>query len=327
MRKGILKVLSLLLLTFAILENLQGKAFAMEKKEASSPYGVIYFSNGVTIEKIDLKTKKSEIVIPEKDENGNYFDSIYPIFSFKKNKMYFLRKYTWPKRTHIAIYDFRTQKIESTIDLESSLSLSPDEQWFAYFRRMKLPTPKREKNRPEELVIKNVMSHEERVVAIDATSYQEAPQWLTNKDILYKNISEKIIKVNVDTGKTEEWNFKRKISIGPLSPDRKFILCYAWLSGGENIFILDLKDNSLRPIKRSWLFLTKSADFWSPDGKSFIYTRQDWQNLNPFYEVGNLYWRDLATGKEQKLADTVSLSGGFWLAEDPMNKSEFENKK
>jgi hypothetical protein len=192
-------------------------------------------------------------------------------------------------------------------------SLSKDEQWFAYSRA----TPGKDADRPRFLVIRNVSSGQEEVITDDVASYPAPAIWLSGEELIYENISDEIVQMNIHTRRKQTWTLKKGISPGALSADGLSLLCDDYLIGGRNIFLLDLKDHSLKRVMRSWFFLIQSADFWSPDGKSFIYTRHDWTNWSPFHEVGHLFWRDLATGKEIKVADKVALFGGFWLPEDP----------
>ncbi|MBI3313279.1 MAG: hypothetical protein HYZ83_03510 [Candidatus Omnitrophica bacterium] len=242
--------------------------------------------------------------------------------------MYFIQM-LWPK-CHVAIYDFKSKKIESRIDVcpnSLSLSLSPNEQWLTYFRGGKPALLKDEEMKPSQLLIKNILNGDEKIIAKDASPFGLPAIWLADDELIYKNISDGTVLININTQKKQIWNLKKGISPNALSPDGKHLLCDDYLAGGKNVYLLDLKDQSLKPVMHSWFFLIQSADFLSPDGKSFIYTRQSWEDLIPLHEVGNIYWRDLSTGKEQKLSDNVALFGGFWLAEDPMNKPEFENKK
>ena len=71
-------------LVFFTVPNMSQAIAAQE----SEPSGVLYFSNGREIEKLELKARKREVVIPDFD--GKIFtESIDPVFSRLRNKMYF----------------------------------------------------------------------------------------------------------------------------------------------------------------------------------------------------------------------------------------------
>src|SRR3989338_2753866 len=109
----------------ATVETLCGKGYAMDNKDKNlSPKGVLYFSNGVSIEKLNLLTKKRQVVIPEHDELGESTHSLYPVHSVLYKKVYFLRQYAEPGKNHVVIYDLESRNIESKINLPDSLSLS-----------------------------------------------------------------------------------------------------------------------------------------------------------------------------------------------------------
>jgi hypothetical protein len=84
--------------------------------QSLSPKGVLYFSNGMEIEKLELRTRRRETVVPKFDEEGRPVNSLYPVFSSMRNKMYFLRTYSWPEKCHVAVYEFRNQKIEHLLN-------------------------------------------------------------------------------------------------------------------------------------------------------------------------------------------------------------------
>jgi len=296
----------------------------MSKAKASSPSGVLYFSNGASIEKLDLKTRKREEIIPWFDREGKHkSNSIFPVYSSKEKKMYFFRSYVWPVKRQLVTFDLESQKEEEIQDLDSyieALSLSPDEQWFAYLLGGLVtdPTGERAEPRPKRLVVRNLKSGEERVVAEGLNPYfTQAPIWVSNKALLYWDISEHMIRVNIFSKEKEDMNFKG-LEPCAVSPDGKKVIAIDRRSDFDStIYVLDLERKKPELVKRFSHFSLQGAFIWSPNGTSFVYTRQSWSNLLPFQEVGNLYWYDLATKREIKLADTVSLVGGFWLAEDP----------
>lgn len=303
--------------------NLSGFSEPAKESKASSPSGVLYFSGGARIEKLDLKTRERKEIIPWLDRAGKYeSNSIFPVHSSKENKMYFFRSYVWPVKYQLVAFDLENQKEEKTQDLKfyiEALSLSPDEQWFAYTLGGLLPDPTGERAvpMPQQLVVRNLGSGEERVVVDDVNPYFPQPLWVSNEELFYGNVSEHMVRVNIASKEKKDTGFKR-LEPCAISPDgRKIITIKRKGDFDTVIYVLDLEQKELEFIKRVTHFTVQGSFIWSPDGKSFVYTRQSWSNLLPFQETGNLYWYDLATKKEIKLADTVSLSGGFWLAEDP----------
>ena len=293
-------------------------------KFSSSPSGVLYFSTGESIQKLDLKTRRRQEIVPGRDREGRSMsNSIFPVYSSKENKMYFFRSYVWPRKYQLVTFDLENQKEEETQALDSyieALSLSPDEQWFAYLLGGLVtdPTGERAEPRPKRLVVRNLKSGEERVVAEGLNPYfTQAPIWVSNKALLYWDISEHMIRVNIFSKEKEDMNFKG-LEPCAVSPDGKKVIAIDRRSDFDStIYVLDLERKKPELVKRFSHFSLQGAFIWSPNGTSFVYTRQSWSNLLPFQEVGNLYWYDLATKREIKLADTVSLVGGFWLAEDP----------
>jgi len=92
----------------------------MSQAEDSSPSGVLYFSGGASIEKLDLKTRKREEIIPWLDREGKYkSNSVFPVYSSKEKKMYFFRSYVWPVKYQLVTFDLEGQKEEEIQDLDS----------------------------------------------------------------------------------------------------------------------------------------------------------------------------------------------------------------
>lgn len=162
------------------------------------------------------------------------------------------------------------------------------------------------------------MNGKENVVADDVSfHYVPVSVWVSNEELLYRNRSEHITRVNIFNKEQRDMGFKG-LEPGAVSPDgKKVILIERRGNDGSKIYLLDLEQEKLELIKRFSHFSIGGDFIWSPDGKSFIYTHQSWSTLMRLQEMGNLYWLDLATKKEIKLADTVELFGGFWLPEDP----------
>lgn len=288
----------------------------MKQPQPSNPSGVLYFSNGVEIEKLDLKTRKREVAIPRFDDKGEPTISVYPVYSSSANKIYFFRTSNWSLKCQLAIYDLANQRIEKTFDFcGDALSLSPDEQRLAYFRGGGLGT-REEREKPSQLVLRHVLNGREEVIADDLSFFSEPAIWLSNREILYTNAENEITQINLDT-KVRQKRGHKGVTLSSLSPDGAQVLGAERSLDFSKIYVLDVKERTLKQIKKIKHFTIGGTFIWTPDGKSFIYTRQNWTNLVPFEEVGHLYWHDLATGKEIRLADKVALFGGFWLPEDP----------
>ena len=205
-----------------------------------------------------------------------------------------------------------------------ALSLSLDEQWFAYFRGGQWRST-HTKEEPAQLVIRKVSDGQEEVIADDVSPYADRLVWLSNEELIYKNLSRETVQLNINTKEKRKLPIGGKVSFGPLSPDRRFLLCDDYLAGGRSVYLFDILKHSLEPIVHFWFpfhFLIQDVNFWAPDGKSFIYTRHDWTNFRSlFAETGHFYWHDLATDKEIKVAHITRPWGGFWLAEDPMRNN------
>ena len=296
----------------------------MTQSQSSAPSGVLYFSNGASIEKLDLKTGKREEIVPWLDHEGKHeSNSTFPVYSSREKKMYFFRSYVWPLKRHLVVYDLVHQQVERTIDFwGEALSLSPDENTFAYFKSKRIndSMPSQRLELIIHLVIRTLVSGHEEILASDVCfdcRYTSPPIWLSNEEIIYFNADHEIVQINIHTKVKQKWG---NIKIHPLvpstlSPDRtKLVAGVFGFPPPSKIYLIDVRSRTEELLKiSSWLI---NGDLiWSPDGKSFIYTRFSWSNKLPFNEVGNLYWWDIETKKEVKIANTISLFGGFWLDE------------
>lgn len=112
-----IKLLKFILLFCALLGF--GMEEVMAKSEASQPSGVLYFSNGASIEKLDLRTGKQQEIVPWQDRDGRYeSNSVFPVYSSKEKKMYFFRSYVWPVKRQLVTFDLENQKEEKTEQLD-----------------------------------------------------------------------------------------------------------------------------------------------------------------------------------------------------------------
>ena len=322
--------LTALLISFTGIILAMGKG--MTQSKLSGPSGVLYFSTGASIDKLDLETKKRKEIIPWLDREGRYeSNSTYPVYSPKEKKMYFFRSYVWPVRRQLVTFDLKTQKEEEIQELDhyiQALSLSPDGQWFAYLLGGLItdPTGERAEPGPKQLVVRNPRSGEERVAVEGVNPYFASPLWASNEALLYWNVSGRIIRLNIVNQEKKDMGFKG-LEPCAISPDRRTVIVIERRGDFDTaIYLLDLEQGKLEFVKRKRIsqFSLRGSFIWAPDGKSFVYTRQSWSNHLPFHEVGNLYWYDLATGRETKLANTVSLFSGFWLAEDPAAEEKLQ---
>ena len=237
--------------------------------------------------------------------------------------MYFFRSYTWPHKEHLVVYDLVKNKEEGTLNFYGEgLSLSPDENTFAYFKSKRIDDLQTSQRLELliQLVVRELSSGEEEILVSDVCfgcNYTSPPIWLTNEEILYYNSDRKIAQINIRTGQIQIWERSQPLSLLPvaLSSDRAKLL--AGILGyppPSKIYLIDVQSKREELLKvSSWLI--RDSFIWSPDGESLIYTRFSWGNLLPFSEVGNLYWWDIETKKEVKVADLVELFGGFWLDE------------
>lgn len=289
-------------------------------KESAMPYGVIYFSDGASIEKFDLVTRKRQEIIPWLDHEGRYeSNSIFPSYLAEENKMLFFRSYVWPRKHELVSFNFETQKEEDVQELNhpiNAFSVSPDGQWLAYLFGNLSPdlTAQQLKPSPLQLVIRNLKNKDVRVVVDNVDPALGLPLWISNEELLYLHISGHIMSIDIISNIKKDIDFKG-FQPCAVSADRTKILMIERKSNLEtSIYVLDMVRGKVDFIKKIYYFSLEGAFIWSPDGKSFIYTRQSWSNSLPFNETGNLYWYDLETKKEVKLANRISLYGGFWLA-------------
>jgi hypothetical protein len=307
------------LLFFAFTAGSTGTAAV---KTMNRPSGVLYFSNGASIQKLNLESRELETITPHRDDEGNLVNSTWPVFSSKRKKMYFFRSYKWPQKEHLAVFDLIQKKVERTLDFYGEcLSLSPDQNTFAYFKSKRIDHPQTS-HRLElliQLVVRALASDREEILANDVCfgcGYTSPPIWLSNEEIIYYNTDREIVQINIHSKVKEKWPRKEVFPLMPiaLSPDRTKLLASSSNLSRSRIYLIDIESKAVELLMTSsWLI--RDNFIWSPDRKSLIYTRFSWSNKLPFNEVGNLYWWDIETKKEVKIANTVELFGGFWLEE------------
>lgn len=296
---------------------------------SGGPQGVLYVLTNERMQRFDLETKETTDLFPNLPWEPVRYNHLMYLKNLRK-LAFFDYDYdveTDKEKSDFLVGDPATSEAKVLFDFGRKLglgafSLSPGGQWFAFLDSSSgdFRSPETAPLPPYQLWLRSVTSGEETLLAEDAMPASSPPIWLSSEDLIYKNIFDEIIQINIYTLKRKRWPLEKNISPSALSPDGAFLLCDDYLKGGRNILLLDKGNFSLKRVMHSWFFLIQSVDFWAPDARSFIYTRHDWTNWSPFHEVGHLFWRDLATGREMKIAEKVALFGGFWLPEDPTIK-------
>lgn len=284
----------------------------MIKSAINSPKGILYFSNGESIERINLENKVRETLI--KGEEGKRGNSVWPVYNHKNNQMYFFRSYIWPQKCEFVIYDLENSKIEKTMNFcGTALSISPNGDAVAYYGKHNSSTGH---NKFLFLAVRNLSKNQEEIIVEDVDANSEPPTWLSDRELIYANDKSQYIDLNIETKQRNAWRERNLDYLSALSLDKLQLAAIRSFPFLSQIFLIDPNGNKINKTINSF-FLIGQELIWALNGRAFIYTRHDWKNLISFREAGNLYWYHLETGEEIKLADNIALFGGFWLDEDP----------
>jgi Tol biopolymer transport system component len=177
-----------------------------------------------------------------------------------------------------------------------SPSISPNGSLLVYYQH------------PNQLWLLEIKSQAKKQI-VSNVSNGKPIVWISDKDFLFTDKNEKLIRMDVVSGRVKNTGHQYVIP-DALSPDGERVLCGSY--DGQKIFIYTIKTNSITTFKKTFFFSMGSSFVWTLDGKQFLYTRQTLLNLIQLNESRSLFLCSL-DGKEKKLIDWFALFGGFAL--------------
>lgn len=274
--------------------------------------GVFYYrvAGGGEIMKYDFLEAKAEKILPI---DGHFFDNSGFIFSFSTLT-------PSPYRTfRLTKYNLKGEIIEEwelptthPIWWSCTSSLSPDQNLVAGMREIVPSQFDRFK-----LVVSPLNRLDEKVIAEDLGG--SGMVWISNTELLYKDINGETFQIDINTKKKQKFGFKG-IFIGPLSPDGKYRLCskkHSPFYELDAIYLLHVPDMKLNKLTRFPGF--GGGGIWSPDSKYFIFSKL----IHPLisllhgnFEMEDVYVYSLEHKRAYQLFEDTFLGGGVWLKEE-----------
>lgn len=300
----------------------------------SFPQGILYFSNELRLrcfhfdrpekDQEDLKTGQFSELFPHLPK-GPFYQQ--PTWLYRFSRLAFVSKMITGKAV-LFLGNPKSGEVESISQFDRWIdpSFSPDERWFAYFSILN-NTQERHQNPlkslpPHQLIIQGVDSGEKIILADDAAPPGPRPLWLSNSDILYINFEHQLAQISI---KSKEKNIWGAYHVDPLalSSDGTQIICINDAYPATTIYLLNVSKRTIKPIKK-YTSIGRTI-LWAPDGQSFLFNRAEFFDKWIYWDgkALRLYWHDLKTGKEKKIARRLWLESGIWLLNDPFqNKSK-----
>jgi hypothetical protein len=162
---------------------------------------------------------------------------------------------------------------------------------------------------PNQLWILSLESNENRKISDDIFNGYPA-LWYTDSDLLYITKEDKLEKINSTTGVKKDTGIEG-VAPSALSPKGGKVLCS---SNARKIYLYSPDNNKLEVIKEFSFLSVGSFLVWTPDGESFLYTRQTLFKQLQLREAHDLFLYSLK-GKEQKILEYVALFGGIFIRE------------
>ena len=261
--------------------------------------GTFLLSNGTSLIKCIIKENKASLT---KDLlNGNEWSYVtWPCYDKKSEAIYFEaeNKNYGSNRAVFTLTlntSLNSKKVTKVIEGRfPAISLTGDLLCFYRY--------------PNQLWLLNTKTMDSRILISNFANYQPAI-WISDKHLLYSDIDNNLIKLDVLSGVAEPTGHKFLIP-GALSPDRKIVLCGSY--DGKSITFYHISTNDVTKIEESSIFSMGSSFVWSQDSKQFLCTRQTFSNLIKFNESRALYKYSI-NGKRVKLIDRFALLGGISL--------------
>jgi len=331
-KKQVLYFFLTLLLFFSPFDPSLLYAMGKVKKEGNSK-GVLYFSEGHRLSRLNLAFSKKG---PVEEQPSKPIQEIFPqlprgnysalTYLASLRKLIFFNYYTGKFECLSGDLSLGEAKVLFDFPPRSKKhAFSLDEKWLAFFRSV----PERKHKtvnvggepllfQSAQLVVRNFSTGEEFVLVDEVpTNPGPSPLWISEKKLLYVDWGEELVEIHIETKEKKSWGIKHLAPMA-LSPDRRKILCTenGWSS---TVYLLDVKKRSLKQITKAYPLLGNTL-IWSPDSRSFIFSRPESPNSWGPDEPFSLYWFHLKTGKEKMIARSFLLNSGVWLNEDPFGK-------
>jgi hypothetical protein len=226
----------------------------------------------------------------------------WPAYDRETKTVYFSGHENLNVKSGINIYSINlstpNNKLEKLIDNADFPALSPDNNQLAFYRH------------PNQLWIKNLDSTEVKAKKIidDMANFQPCV-WFSNNQLIYINLTKKLVIFNLLSGMRQETGYDDIIP-GSLSPEGDVILCGA--TDGKKIFLYFPLSNQVKLIKENKFRSLGTSFIWLSDGNHFLFTMQPWSRILTLDESHDLFLSTL-NGKETHLKDKIALFGGISL--------------
>jgi len=167
-----------------------------------------------------------------------------------------------------------------------------------------------------KLLVSPLNRLDEKVITEDLCN--SAIVWISNTDLLYTDINNELIQINISTRKKEKLGCqKEEIYVGTLSPNGRFVLCSSDRGG---VYLLDIFNKNLTRLKG----ISDGGNFiWSPNGKYFVFGKYrhllisllDGSFFHKGFEIADVYVYSLEHKREYRLFKNNTIFDGFWLEE------------